>query len=35
MVERTVSVLTQGHPDNKRGAPNTSQLGTSQSSRNK
>ena len=28
-VERTVSVLTQGRPDNKRGAPSTSQPGTS------
>ena len=27
-VERTVSVLTQGRPDSKRGAPSTSQLGT-------
>ena len=34
-VERTVSVLTQGRPDSKRGAPSTSQLGTSQSSRKK
>ena len=34
-VERTVLVLTQGQPDNKRGAPSTSQLGTSQSSRKK
>ena len=34
-VERTISVLTQGRPDSKRGAPNTSQLGTSQSSRKK
>ena len=34
-VERTVSVLTQGRPDIKKGAPSTSQLGTSQSSRNK
>ena len=34
-VERTVSVLTQGRPDNKRSAPNTSQPGTSQSSRKK
>ena len=34
-VERTVSVLTQWRPDNKRGAPNTSQPGTSQSSRKK
>ena len=29
-VERTVSVLTQGRPDSKRGAPSTSQPGTSQ-----
>ena len=34
-VERTVSVLTQGRPDSKRGAPDTSHPGTSQSSRNK
>ena len=34
-VERTVSILTQGRPDSKRGAPDTSQLGTSQSSRKK
>ena len=34
-VERTVSVLTKGRPDSKRGAPSTSQLGTSQSSRKK
>ena len=34
-VERTVSVLTQGRPDSKRGAPGTSQPGTSQSSRKK
>ena len=34
-VERTVLVLTQGQPDSKRGAPSTSQLGTSQSSRKK
>ena len=34
-VERTVSVLTQGRPDSKRGAPSTSQPGTSQSSRKK
>ena len=34
-VERTVSVLTQGRPDGKRGAPSTSQLGTSQFSRKK
>ena len=34
-VERTVSVLTQGRPDSKRGAPNTSQPGTIQSSRKK
>ena len=32
-VERTISVLTQGLPDSKRGAPNTSQPGPSQSSR--
>ena len=34
-VERTVSVLTQGRPDSKRGAPNTSQPDPSQSSRKK
>ena len=34
-VERTVSVLTQGRPDSKRGAPGTSQPSTSQSSRMK
>ena len=34
-VERTVLVLTQERPDSKRGAPSTSQLGTSQSSRKK
>ena len=34
-VERTVLVLTQGWPDSKRGAPDISQPGTSQSSRNK
>ena len=34
-VERTVSVLTQGRPDSKIGAPNTSQPGTGQSSRKK
>ena len=34
-VERTVSVLTQGRPDSKRGAPGTSQSGTGQSSRKK
>ena len=34
-VERTISVLTQGRPDNKRGAPSTSQPDTSQSSRKK
>ena len=34
-VERTVSVLTQGRPDSKRGALSTSQPGTSQSSRKK
>ena len=28
-VERIVSVLTQGRPDSKRGAPGTSQPGTS------
>ena len=28
-VERTVSVLTQGRPDSKRGAPGISQPGTS------
>ena len=28
-VERTVSVLTQGQPDSKRGAPEISQPGTS------
>ena len=32
-VERTVSVLTKGRPDSKRGASGASQLGTSQSSR--
>ena len=31
----TVSVLTHGRPDSKRGAPGTSKLGTSQSSRKK
>ena len=31
----TVLVLTQGQPDSKRGAPDTSKPGTSQSSRNK
>ena len=31
----TVLVLTQGRPDSKRGAPDTSQLGNSQSSRKK
>ena len=31
----TVLVLTQRRPDSKRGAPGTSQLGTSQSSRKK
>ena len=30
-----VLVLTQGQPDSKRGAPSTSQPGTSQSSRKK
>ena len=34
-VERTVSILTQGRPDSKRGASSTSQPGTSQSSRKK
>ena len=34
-LERTVSVLTQGRLDSKRGAPGTSQLGTSQSNRKK
>ena len=34
-VERIVLVLTQGQPDSKRGAPNTSQPGTNQSSRKK
>ena len=34
-VERTVSVLTQGRPNSKRGAPSTSQPGTDQSSRKK
>ena len=34
-VERTVSVLTQGRPDSKRGAPSTSQPDPSQSSRKK
>ena len=34
-VERTVSVLTQGRPDSKRGAPGISQPDTSQSSRKK
>ena len=34
-VERTVSVLTQGQQDSKRGAPGTSQPSTSQSSRKK
>ena len=34
-VERTVSVLTQGRPDSKRGAHSTSQPGTSQPSRKK
>ena len=34
-VERTVLVLTQKRPDSKRGAPSTSQPGTSQSSRKK
>ena len=34
-VERTVSVLTQGRPDSKRGAPSTSKPDPSQSSRKK
>ena len=34
-VERIVLVLTQGQPDSKRGAPNTSQPCTSQSRRKK
>ena len=34
-VEMTVLVLTQGRPDSKRGAPNTSQPDPSQSSRKK
>ena len=34
-VERTVSVLTQRPPNNKRGAPSASQPGTSQFSRKK
>ena len=34
-VEMTVSVLTQGRPDSKRGAPRTGQLDPSQSSRKK
>ena len=34
-VERTVSVLTQGLPNSKRGAPGTSQSDTNQSSRKK
>ena len=34
-VERTISVLTQGRPDSKRGAPGTSNPDTSQSSREK
>ena len=34
-VERTISVLTQGRLDNKRGSPGTSQPGTSQSSKKK
>ena len=34
-VERTVSVLTQGWPDSKRGAPSTSQPGTNQFIRKK
>ena len=34
-VERTFSVLTQRRPDSKRGAPSTSQPGTSQFSRKK
>ena len=34
-VERTVSILTQGWPDSKRGAPSTCQPDPSQSSRKK
>ena len=34
-VERKVSILTQRRPESKRGAPTTSQPGTSQSSRKK
>ena len=34
-VERTVSVLTQGRPDSKRGAPSTSQQDPCQSIRKK
>ena len=34
-LERTVSVLTQGRPNSKRGAPSTSQPGTSQFNRKK
>ena len=34
-VERTVSVLNQGQPDSKRGAPSTSQSDPSQCSRKK
>ena len=34
-VEKTISVLNQGWPDSKRGAPSTSQPGTSQFSRKK
>ena len=34
-VERTVSVLTQGRPNSKRGAPSISQPGTNKSSRKK
>ena len=34
-VERTLSVLTQGWPDSKRGAPGTSQPGTNQFTRKK
>ena len=34
-VERTVLVITEGRPDSKRGAPDISQPGTSQSSRKK
>ena len=34
-VERTVSILTQGWPNSKRGAPSTSHPDTSQSNRKK